>query len=146
MKRAIVCFVLLNALFTVTPVHANERVAVAAPAQNCHMEENNTLSFSMNGSEKDITKIKALMDAKMAEVKAVATEASVTDFEVQNYSYNTYSNNNGGCSNGVSGDLQYNANFSFLVKPADKAAELAASLGAKGYNVSLNVNAYRQCQ
>jgi hypothetical protein len=130
--------------------HAQDaRAHIAAKAQDCPMVETANLSFNFNGTETDISKIKLLTDKKMEEVKAIAVEAKAGELEIQNYSYNVYNNGNAStCEEDVLTDkiFQYNSSFSFTVKPGGKPAELAALLTSKGYNVSLNVNSYKQCQ
>jgi hypothetical protein len=119
---------------------------MATPTQNCPMQETGAISFNLNGTESDITKIKSLIDAKIEEVKAVAAEAKISDINLNNYSYNTSPINNGNCgATNPASSLQYNASFTFEVKEANKASELATLLISKGHNVTLNVNAYKQC-
>lgn len=118
-------------------------------AKNCQMEETAQISLSIAGTEADIKKIKPAIDQKAAEIKAVAAEAKISEVDLQSSNYNVYPNNSGGSpcnSAGGTASHQYNANFSFDVKPAEAAPELAALLTAKGYNASLNVNAYKKCQ
>jgi|HubBroStandDraft_3_1064219.scaffolds.fasta_scaffold46814_3 uncharacterized protein YggE len=119
-------------------------VASAAPAraqtrQNCQTETAQ-ISVNFNGTERDVAAAKATIDAKTAEIKALAEDQGFTKFEIQSHNININSNAN----RNTSGDpmVQYNGNTSFTVVPADKAVEFMSLLVKRGYRVSVNINSY----
>jgi uncharacterized protein YggE len=119
-------------------------VASAMPAraqarQNCQ-NETAQISVNFNGTERDVAAAKAAVDAKTAEVKALAEDQGFTKFEIQSHNININSNSN----RNTNGDpmVQYNGNTSFTVVPADKAVDFMSLLVKRGYRVSVNINSY----
>jgi hypothetical protein len=140
-------------LIAVTPgvSHATKFLASGSNAQ-CPMVETANITITLNGNDKGIDQIKPMLDAKGKEIETIAADLQAGKLELQNFSYSVYMNNNGGVSamcgaeNIPQQTYQYNASFSYVMTPGEKAADLTALLASKGYNVSMNVNAYRQCQ
>jgi hypothetical protein len=103
--------------------------------------QNETAQISVNftGIEKDVTAAKAMLDEKIAEVKALATDQHFEKFDVQsfNYNINAYNRNTGGDA-----QFQYTGNANFVILPAEKAVDFMAMLVKKGYRASVNVNSY----
>jgi uncharacterized protein YggE len=119
-------------------------VASATPAraqtrQNCQ-NETAQISVTFNGTERDVAAAKAAVDAKNAEIKALAEDQGFTKFDVQshNISINSSANRN------TNGDplVQYTGNTSFTVVPPDKAVEFMSLLVKRGYRVNVNINSY----
>ena len=102
--------------------------------------ENASVTVSFNGMDTAVSAVRARLDAKVAEVKALAQEQSFTKFVVQSYNYNINSNYNSGSEGAMR--FQYNANISFSILPADKAADFMQLLSKKGYQTGVNVSSY----
>jgi uncharacterized protein YggE len=108
-------------------------------ARTCPVE-NAQVSVSFSGMDTDVTAARAKLDAKMAEVKALAQEQQFTKLVVQSHNYTISTGYNGG--NGGESHFQYSANITFLLLPADKAVDFMQLLAKKGYQTSVNVNSY----
>ncbi len=118
-----------------------ERVAAhsGALASGCGMIETAQISIAFNGVEQDAAVIKAKFDEKIKEIEQTMKTLGLDKVEMQSMSYNINPQNYGNASS----LFQYNGSVSFTVVPANKGADLMSALSKKGYQPSLNVNAYR---
>ena len=121
---------------TAVPVIAAAQVATARP---CPVE-NAQVSVMFNGVDMDVAAVRTKLDAKVAEVKALAEEQHFSKLVLQSYNYNINANYNGG--NGSEMHYQYSGNFSFAILPADRAVDFMQMLAKKGYQTSVNVSSY----
>lgn len=148
-------FLALIGLFSVPALAEDRAMGTArakaqAEAQECTLQETANVGFNFNGTESDPLQIKAKIDKKIDDARALAKEAGVETLEVQSYNYSVYANNaSGGCCEGdcagSGSGYQMNGSVNFTVKPAAKAGGFAALLSQKGFNANFNVNAYNQC-
>jgi hypothetical protein len=102
--------------------------------------ESAQITVSFNGVDMDASVVKSKLDAKIAEIKAIADEQQFTKFVIQSYSYNISTNYNGG--SGGEMRFQYSGSVSFSILPADKAAGFMELLAKKGYQASVSVSSY----
>ena len=113
---------------------------------NCHMVKNAQMGISFSNVAVELASAQSYVDDQVAQVMSIAADIGIEDIFIQNMNYNLYSNN-GGSRNAQSG-TQYlmNGNISFQVSDAEKAVSLMEKVGGNGYNVTFNMNSYRQCQ
>jgi uncharacterized protein YggE len=130
-----VLFSLIACGFAV-PALASAQVSVARP---CPVE-NAQVTVSFSGMDTDVTAARTKLDAKMAEVKALAQEQQFTKLVIQSHSYSINTGYNGG--NGGESRFQYSGNITFQLLPAEKAVDFMQLLAKKGYQTSVNVNSY----
>jgi hypothetical protein len=161
MKNIIYAVMILGIFVAASTANA-ERVAakIAAPvggvgaglqptaAKECPFVESATVSVNFNSTETDMTKIVTIMSSKIDAIKMLAADKAMDKFELQssNYSVSTNNNGNSNCNAQTGLQFQFYGSASFVVSPANKAAELTAYLVEKGFQASVNVNSYRQCQ
>ncbi len=126
------------ALGFTAPRAAVAQITAAAP-RTCPIE-NAMVSVSFNGMETDVSTARTKVDAKMAELKALAQEEGFTKLVVQSHNLNINTNYNGGAGSDI--HYQYNGSISFSVLPADKALDFMQALAKKGYQASVNVSSY----
>jgi hypothetical protein len=130
-RRVIIAVVACLAASVPTRAHAQLSANRACPFENA------LVSVSFNGMDTNVSVARSRLDAKIADVKALAQEQHFTKFAVQSYNYNISTNNNGGETH-----FQYNGNVSFTILPADAAVGFMELLTKKGYQASVNVNSY----
>lgn len=136
----------------VTTAYAKEAVArkMAAPqdGSNCSLVENANIGINFSNQQISLSDAKDYMSKKREEVEAAAAQMGIEDLDFQNINYSIYNHNNGVCNiqNSNSNFYQLNGNMSFQLQDSEKATDLMEKLGDLGYNVNLNMNAYRQCQ
>jgi hypothetical protein len=120
----------------------------AGGGQKCEMKGDGYVYVNFNATETDLAKVKPMMDTRVEEITALATEAGVTGLELNSLSYNVNSSGGDGCGAVSPGTkaFQVYGNINFRVTPADQAGGMMALLVEKGYNASFNVNLNRQCQ
>ena len=102
--------------------------------------ENAQVSVSFNGMDTGVSVVRAKLDAKIAEVKALAKEQEFTKLVLQSYNYNINANNFGG--NGGELRYQYNGSISFAILPPEKAVDFMQMLSKKGYQANVSVSSY----
>jgi hypothetical protein len=114
--------------------HAQIGVSRACPVENAQV------SVGFNGMDVDVMQARSKLDAKIAEVKALAQEQQFTKLVIQSYNYSINSSYNGG----VGGEMryQYNGSISFSILPTEKAVDFMQLLAKKGYQSSVNVSNY----
>jgi len=118
------------------PVVARGQVAAA---RTCPVE-NAQVSVMFNGVDMDVAAVRSKLDAKVAEVKALAEEQHFTKLVLQSYNYNINANYSAGVGSEM--HFQYSGNFSFVILPADRAVDFMQMLAKKGYQASVNVSSY----
>ena len=138
MKKLFTC-AMLTICLVVNPAFAKVAFAERAnaaimPATGC-MTENASINISINGTETDVSTVSSKFDTKRAEIEKQFAAAKLTKFELQSMNYNINPNGQMG--------YQFSGNYSYVVVPANKATLLMAELTKKGYQASVNVNAYR---
>lgn len=136
---------LLLVLMLTLPLSAQARDVAMVASAECAMQETASLSTNWSGMSENVKGVRALFDSRMKQIQEHGKKVGVEKLELQSQSYNIYSQNNG---MGSTGGFQYNGNASFMVKPADKAADLLELLTTNGIQASLNVNMYKSgtCQ
>ncbi len=110
----------------------------------CAMQETASLSTNWNGVNETVKGVRSLFELRMKQIQEYGKKAGVEKLDMQSHSYNINSQNNGMGGAGY----QYNGSASFMVKPAEKAADLLELLTKNGIQSSLNVNMYKSgsCQ
>jgi hypothetical protein len=109
------------------------------PATGTCQTQSAQISVNFTGIEKDVTAAKAMLDEKIAEVKALATDQHFEKFDVQSFNYNINAYNRGAAGDA---QFQYTGNANFVILPPEKAVDFMAMLVKKGYRASVNVNSY----
>lgn len=117
------------------PAMAQTRLPATGTCQN----ETAQISVNFTGIEKDVTAAKAMLDEKIAEVKALAVDQHFEKFDVQSFNYNINAYNRGAAGDA---QFQYTGNANFMILPPEKAVDFMAMLVKKGYRASVNVNSY----
>ncbi len=133
-RRAVIAVVVCSGAGA--PMVAGAQVSMA---RTCPVE-NAQVSVSFSGMDTDVTAARAKLDARMAEVKALAQEQEFTKLVVQSHNYSISSGYNGGAAG--ESRYQYSGSLSFVLLPADKAVDFMQLLAKKGYQTSVNVNTY----
>lgn len=139
MKNLLLLALLLFACFA--SAQAQDMVSEAG----CTMQETASLSTNWNGVSETVKAVRGMFDGRMKQIQEYGKKAGIEKLELQSQSYNIYAQNTGMSSGS---GFQYNGNASFMVKPADKAADLLELLTKNGIQSSLNVNMYKSgsCQ
>ena len=127
--------------------YARKMAAPSASGQaNCHMVKNAQMGISFNNVAVELTAVQSYVDQQAAGVISVAADLGIEDIFIQNMNYNLYSNNGSGCNNQSNAQYSMNGNISFQISDSEKAVSLMEKVGENGYNVTFNMNSYRQCQ
>ena len=145
------CRVLAIAAACAAPAAGEDKRAIAQPnssGQSCAFQETGQVGVNFNNTMvTKLDRVGAELDAKIAEISALAKQSGIAKIEVQSYSYNVYPVSSGyPNAPGQAIPYQYSGNVSFAVEPSAKAPALMSLLADKGYSANLNVSAYRQCQ
>ncbi len=125
---------------------AKSLLAPSTGTGDCTLTETANINVNFNSIEKDVSVAGELMEGKIKEVSAIAKDLSLDKFDVQSMNYSLYPYNPGAA--GSTQQWQISGNLSFTVLPATKGKDMLVLLSKKGYQPSLNVNAYRSgnCQ
>lgn len=135
-------YVLAAVIFGVSPVSAKIAVAggvvpfMGGGAPSGCMTETASVNINFNSTEPEVSAVSNKMEQKKAELEKVLAASGLTKFELQSMNYSISPVYNGG-------GFQYSGNFSYTVSPSSKAALVMAELTKKGFQPSVNVNAYR---
>jgi uncharacterized protein YggE len=109
------------------------------PAVSCDLKGTATVNITFNGSESDVSAIKAKFDSKIEEANSLAKEIKMDKPMLQSMNYNI----NPQYDNGSMDSFQFNGNATFRITPLEKASDYMSMLVKKGFHASLNVNSYR---
>lgn len=149
-------FLLISTLcFVSFAAHADERTAIpymggdmGIGGQNCRMIETNTLVVNFNNIPVTVSKAKAFMDERVAEIETLAKQAGLQKFELNSLNYSVYGNSTGGGCGEMVAPVQYilSGSVGYTLDDVTKAESLIKQIEAKGYQINLNSNAYKQCQ
>ena len=122
---------------------------IAAGKMECSVKETANINVSFNNLKVDVDAIRATVEGKIEQIKAMARDMGIESIKVQNFSYNIYSNGGGGDCCGdeceKNDTYQSNGSVSFVVEPVAKATAFSKALIKKGFLANLNVNGYSQC-
>ena len=143
--------ILLCTLVTMVSMTAFNSFAKSIRASNsndltCDMVETATLGVSFNQVPISLDGFQAYIDGKRDEIFNFAADLEIADIVLHNMNYNINYYNQGGSPSAEEKSYVMNGSLSFQMKDADKAPLLMEKVGALGYQVNFNVNAYRQCR
>lgn len=145
MNKFLLCTLVSVMSVAAFDVLARELVA-PSDSRSCEMVETATLGVSFNQVPVKLDGFQEYINMKRDEIFNLAADLQITDIVLQNMNYNINYFYNNGFPRDEKKDYVMNGNLSFQMKDADKAPLLMEKVGALGYQVNFNVNAYRQCR
>ena len=128
----------LIAMLFPTSAYASKVNLVTGKEANCPMNENVTLNIHFQGIVEKATEVEQKISKIEEQIQSYSKELSIKNVSLNNMNFNLNTNNRY-----ESSGYQFNGNMGFHIESYEKALKLLDILKNKGYQVSLNVNKYK---